>query len=70
MSDRVGERCTGLKKDGEIVDDITVSQEKLCFREKKKKDTFVQETNKSIMQKYMTNFMDPIHWQLDHCSSN
>lgn len=22
------------------------------------------------MQKYMTNFMDPIHWQLDHCSSN
>lgn len=52
------ERGTRLKKDSEIVD-ITISQEKLCFRGKK--DTFVQETNESIMQKYLSSFMDPIH---------
>lgn len=36
MSHRVGERCTGLKKDSETVDDNTISQEKLCFRGRKK----------------------------------
>lgn len=34
-----------------------------------KKYTLVQETNKSIMQKYLTSFMNPIHWQVDHCNS-
>lgn len=68
MSHRVGERCSVLKKDSETVDNTTTSQEKLCFRERKIY-TLVRETNKSIMQKYLTSSMNLIHWQVGQCNS-
>lgn len=67
MSHSVGKRCTQLKKDSEIVDDITIFQEKLCFRRGER--YFCLRNKQKHHVKIIDQLYELIHEQLDHCSS-